>query len=64
MDFHQKFFVDLDANTFECRSPGCEKRGDQVDLYAAATGLPVREAAAELCNKLGIELPVRNDAVE
>jgi len=52
-----KFFVDLAANTFECRSPGCEKKGNQLDLYAAATGLPVDQAAVELCERMSMEVP-------
>ncbi len=52
-----KFFVDLDANTFECRSPGCEQKGNQLDLYAAVTRQSVDQAAVELCEKMRIEVP-------
>jgi len=49
------FSVNLNKNAFQCF--GCGKKGNQLDLFAAATGLPLRAAALELCRRLCIEPP-------
>jgi len=51
------FSVNLERNVFQCFKPACGAKGNQLDLYAAVTGLPVYEAAIELCEKLGIDMP-------
>jgi DNA primase len=36
---------------------GCRKSGNQLELYAMATGKPLHEATVELCGKAGVEPP-------
>ncbi|MCA9239583.1 MAG: hypothetical protein KDA37_05265 [Planctomycetales bacterium] len=55
----RSFSVNLERNVFQCFGAGCEARGNQLDLAAAVFGLPLREAALELCASLGIEPPTR-----
>lgn len=50
------FSVDLRRNLFRCFK--CQAGGNQLDLWAQATGLPIYAASVELCGKLGIELPL------
>lgn len=45
--------VHLDRCIFQCF--GCRKKGNQLDLYAAATGLPLFEAAKTLATRLGVD---------
>jgi len=47
--------VNLAKNTFQCF--GCGQKGNQLDLFALATGLPIYQAAIELCRRSGIEPP-------
>lgn len=49
------FSVSLSKQAFQCFK--CEAKGNHLDLYAKVTGLPVYEAALELCERLGIEPP-------
>ncbi len=51
------FSVNLDRNVYRCFKPSCDSKGNQLDLYAAVTGLPLYDAAIELCEKLGIDVP-------
>lgn len=47
--------VHLEKNLFRCFK--CDAGGNQLDLYAAVTGLPIYAACLELCEKLGFEPP-------
>lgn len=47
--------VNLAKNTFQCF--GCGQKGNQLDLFALVTGLPIYRAAIELCRRSGIEPP-------
>ncbi len=49
------FSVNLAKNAFQCFGCGC--RGNQLDLFATATGLPLYLAAVELCLRMGVEPP-------
>lgn len=49
--------VNVAKNTFQCF--GCGQKGNQLDLFALATGLPIYGAAVELCRRIGIEPPPR-----
>lgn len=40
-----------------CFSPKCKFKGDAVQLYATLTHKHMLEAAYELCDRLGIDLP-------
>lgn len=51
------FSVHLEKNIYRCFK--CDSQGNQLDLYVALTGLPLREAALDLCRRLGIEAPMR-----
>ena len=51
------FSVNLAKNTYQCFAKKCGSKGNQLDLYVAASGLPIYEAALELCQMLGIDVP-------
>lgn len=55
----RSFSVHLEANVFQCF--GCGGKGNQLDLWIAVTGLGVYEAAVDLGERLGMEVPVRVD---
>ena len=50
------FSASLDQNLFRCFK--CGHAGDAVDLWAKATKQPPYDAAVELCQRLGIPLPL------
>lgn len=52
----RSFSVNLAKNTFRCFK--CGAAGNQLDLWMAITRLPVHEAAADLCTRLGIDPPL------
>jgi len=47
--------ANLRKNTFQCFK--CGASGNQLDLWVAITKLPLHEAARDLCQNLGIEVP-------
>ena len=49
------FSVNVERNVFRCFKPACDVKGNQLDLYALATGLPLLEAAHELCRRAGVQ---------
>jgi len=51
------FSANLDRNIYQCFKASCGSKGNQLDLYAAVTGLPLYEAATQLCNKLHLDVP-------
>lgn len=51
------FSVNTEKNIFRCFKPACGAQGNQLDLFAQATGRPFLEAAHELCHRLGITPP-------
>lgn len=53
----RSFSVNPSKGVYRCFSPCCGSKGNQLDLYAAATKLPLLEAAHELCNRLGLPPP-------
>ena len=50
------FLVILMTSTFECSEPGCG-RGNQLELFAAVTGVSLYDAAIKLCEKTGTQIP-------
>jgi len=52
----RSFSANLEKNTFRCFK--CGAAGNQLDLWMAITQLPIHQAAADLCNRLAIELPL------
>lgn len=53
----RSFSVNVEKQVFRCFQPKCEAQGNQLDLYALATGLPILAAAHQLCQRLGIMPP-------
>jgi len=53
----RSFSVDLERNIYQCFKASCGSKGNQLDLYVAVTGLPLYEAAIDLCDRLSIEVP-------
>lgn len=51
----RSFSVNIEKNAYQCF--GCGSKGNQLDLAAEVFGLPLYEAAKELCHRLGIEPP-------
>jgi DNA primase len=49
------FSVNVDTRRYCCH--GCHSRGNQLELWAAATHLPLHPAAINLCRALGREVP-------
>jgi len=49
------FSVNTERNVFRCFK--CGTKGNQLDLWKGLTGLPLYEAAFDLCGRLGIEPP-------
>ena len=51
------FSVNLDDNVYQCFDALCQSKGDVIDLWAAARGLPLRAAALDLVHTFGLEPP-------
>jgi DNA primase len=49
------FSVNLARNLFHCFR--CRRSGNQLDLWAAITQLPLYPATLDLCRRIGIEPP-------
>jgi DNA primase len=49
------FSVNLATGRYYCH--GCHSHGNQLDLWAAATKLPLHHAAIDLCQRLGRDVP-------
>jgi transposase len=49
------FSVNLDDNVFHCFDKQCGRKGDVTDLWAAAHGYTLREAALDLVRTFGLE---------
>ena len=54
------FSANTEKNVFRCFAPECQAHGNALDLYAAATKLPVHEAAWKLVDLLHLE-PTRTE---
>lgn len=51
------FAANLDRNVWYCHASACGEGGNQLDLWVKLTGLPLHEAAIDLCKKLGRDAP-------
>lgn len=51
----RSFSVSLDTHRYRCFK--CRSAGGQLELWAAHRRITVYEAALELCERLGIEVP-------
>ena len=49
------FSVNLAIGRYRCHR--CHRQGHQLELWAAATKLPLYQAAIDLCIALGVEVP-------
>ena len=53
----RSFSANLDDNIFHCFQ--CGAHGNVLDLWAAVKGLPIYDAALDLCRQLGRPVPIR-----
>jgi DNA primase len=51
----RSFAANVNKNTFRCFK--CGAKGNQLDLWVAVSKLPLFEAARDLCEKAGIDVP-------
>jgi len=51
----RSFSVNLEENVFQCFDRQCGRKGDVIDLWAAAHGYALREAALDLVRTFGLE---------
>jgi DNA primase len=49
------FSVNLEENVFHCFARECGRKGDVIDLWSAARGLSLREAALDLVRTFALE---------
>jgi transposase len=54
---HRSFSVHLDKGVFQCFHKSCRAKGNVLDLWSAVQGLSLYEAAQDLAQTLGIDLP-------
>jgi len=52
---HRSFSVNVAIGRYYCQE--CHSHGNQLELWAAATKLPLHPAAVHLCGALGLEVP-------
>jgi DNA primase len=52
---HRCFSVNVALGRYYCHR--CHSHGHQLELWAAATRLPLYQAAIDLCRALGVEVP-------
>ena len=51
----RSFSVNVGIGRYYCHQ--CHSHGNQLELWAAATKLPLHPAAVNLCGALGLEVP-------
>jgi DNA primase len=51
----RSFSVNVALGRYFCH--GCRSHGNQLELWAAATKLPLHQAALDLCHRLGHDIP-------
>jgi DNA primase len=51
----RSFSVNVAIGRYLCH--GCHSHGNQLELWAAATKLPLHQAAVDLCRRLGRDVP-------
>ena len=52
---HRCFSVNVALGRYSCH--GCGSHGNPLELWAAATKLPLHRAAIDLCHRLGRDVP-------
>jgi len=51
----RSFSVNVAIGRYYCH--GCHSHGNQLELWAAATKLPLYQAAIDVCHRLGRQIP-------
>jgi DNA primase len=51
----RSFSVNVAIGRYSCHR--CHSHGNQLELWAAATNLPLHQAAIDLCRRLGRDIP-------
>jgi DNA primase len=51
----RSFSVNVAIGRYYCH--GCHSHGNQLELWAAATKMPLHQAAIDLCHRLGRDIP-------
>jgi DNA primase len=51
----RSFSANIRKNTFRCFK--CGAKGNQLDLWVAVSKLPLYDAARDLCEKAGVDVP-------
>ena len=51
----RSFSVNMAIGRYFCHR--CQSHGNQLELWAAATKLPLHQAAMDLCRRLGRDIP-------
>jgi len=51
---HRSFSVNLSKGVFRCFHPDCGAQGNVLDLWSAVKNLPLREAALDMMQVLGL----------
>jgi DNA primase len=51
----RSFSVNVAIGRYHCH--GCRSHGNHLELWAAANNLPLHQAAIDLCQRLGREVP-------
>jgi hypothetical protein len=54
-DHHRSFSVNVALRCSYCH--GCRSHGNPLELWTAAMKLPLRQAAIDLCHRLGRDVP-------
>ncbi len=52
---HRSFSVNVKIGRYCCHR--CHSHGNQLELWAAATKLPLHQAAIDLCHRVGLDVP-------
>ena len=53
----RSFSVDLRDNRFQYFKPDCQAKGNQLDLWAKLHGKTLFDAAKDLCERCGVDVP-------
>ena len=51
----RSFSVNVSIGRYSCHR--CHRRGNQLELWAAARRFPLHQAAVDLCHRLGCDVP-------
>lgn len=54
----RSFSVHVERQVYRCFAACCSSKGNQLDLFAAATNQPLYDAAWDLCHRLKIAPPL------